>query len=423
MDTTNTKRHFKRALATTLVAVFAFLPYGGSAVHAVATDQEVADLNQQIDNQRKTLQDLEAQKAALQQAVDSAAGNVHDINSQIALIDAQIAQSNHAIREKQEEITALELEMTSIQQSIDRKTAEINTKKSQLANAIRQMDSNTRISTLALVITQENLSEFYSQAQAVTALSRNLKDTIDEVETLKSDLTAKQDALVKSRDDQRQAKLQLEVQRNAVVDQRSFKDTLLSDAKKTQDQYEDQLAQAAKEEQQANATISALEQQVQRKLNGGGDEYPDFTSTGYIWPVKGPLTAYFHDPSYPFRRYIGEHTGLDIGVPQGTPVKAAADGVVSVVHSQGWVTDAAGKKIRSALNFVGVVHEKGIATRYLHLSAVYVHTDQFVRQGDIIGLSGGLPGTAGAGTTTTGAHLHLEFRVDGIPDDPLKYLP
>lgn len=406
-----------------IVGIMAVSLYPAAMVRSQAADP-IAELNQQIEDRKKALAELQQRSNELQSVVDQAAGQVHDIESQISLIDRQIDQSTFAIQQKTTQIETLELEMTSVQQTIDEKNDDLALKRDQLSDIIRRLDANTRVSTLALVLTQQNFADFYGQAQATTSLSNSLKEGIGTVKVVRDELQQKQDSLVAIRDEHRQSKLQLQLQRQSVVDQRDLKEGLLEGAEQTEDQYQNLLAQAAKEEQQANATIGALEKEIQNRLSGNSNQpLPIFNSKGFVWPLSGRITAYFHDPSYPFRRFIGEHTGLDVAVPQGTPVRATADGVVSVVHDQGWVTDSAGRKIRSALNFVGLVHDQGMSSRYLHLSAVYVHGDQFVRQGEIIGLSGGLPGTVGAGTTTTGAHLHFEIRSDGLPDDPLKYLP
>lgn len=431
---TNIKTTLLGKFATVLVGFFVIsIPWAigqSNDPNAPATEvaepsavDPVADLNAQIAAKRKQLDDLRQQASAYQTAVDNSAKQVRDIKTQITTIDSQIAQTNFQIELKQTEIDSLELEMKALQQTIDEKTSAINSQKASLAEAIRQLDQNSRTSTLAVLVRNNSLSDFYGQAQAVASISQSLQDTITSLNRLKDELQSKQNQLNEKRDTVQQAKLELEVQKDSTADQRDLKTTLLSSAQNNEAQYDDLLKQSAQEEQQANATITALERQIQQQLNGGTDQ-PVFTSTGYIWPLQGIITAYFHDPTYPFRKSIGEHSGIDIGVPQGAPVRATADGIVSVVSDQGFQYSTDGRKLRSALNFVGIIHGDTISSRYLHLSKVFVSADQFVKQGDVIGLSGGLPGTAGAGAgLSTGAHLHFEVRIGGIPDDPLKYLP
>lgn len=391
----------------------------------------VADLNSQIEANKKRLQDLQQQETSYQQAVDQANGKVRDIQTQISAIDSQIAQTNFLIQTKQEEISTLELEMAAVQRQIDKKNSEIDGQKANLSDSLKRLDANSRTSTLALVLTHASLGEFYSQAEAIATISDSLSSSIASLQVLKKDLLAKQDEFSQTKDDLQQSKLQLQVQKQSTVDQRDTKDALLGSAQNSVGSYNELLQQSQLAEQQANSTISALEKQIQAKLSQSGPNQPVFSSTGFIWPVVGTITAYFHDPTYPFdckhwnNPNCMAHSAIDIGVPQGTPVRAAADGVVSAVNDQGFYTNAAGQKTRSALNYVAVCHDDNcnVSSRYLHLSVIYVKPMQNVKQGDIIGLSGGLPGTAGAGGMTTGAHLHFEIRESGLPVDPLRYLP
>ena len=122
------------------------------------------------------------------------------------------------------------------------------------------------------------------------------------------------------------------------------------------------------------------------------------------------LSTLFHDPTYPFR-HLFEHTGVDIPEPVGTPVHAAAAGYVAWVRAS-----------RDYGNYIMIIHEDGLATLYAHLSAQWAKPDQFVNQGEVIGKSGGVPGMPGAGLST-GAHVHFEVRKDGIPVNPMEYLP
>jgi murein DD-endopeptidase MepM/ murein hydrolase activator NlpD len=132
----------------------------------------------------------------------------------------------------------------------------------------------------------------------------------------------------------------------------------------------------------------------------------------FIWPVEGPLAAHFHDALY--LKFFGiPHQGIDIITHQLTPVKSAADGIVFLVKDGGLL----------GYTYVLIGHRDGIATLYGHLNVVQVAPGQEIHRGDVIGLSGGAPGTAGAGLITTGPHLHFEVIQNGINIDPLSVLP
>jgi murein DD-endopeptidase MepM/ murein hydrolase activator NlpD len=106
----------------------------------------------------------------------------------------------------------------------------------------------------------------------------------------------------------------------------------------------------------------------------------------------------------PFLRSPAMHTGLDLRADTGEPVRATANGTVSVA---GW-NGGYGK-------LVEIDHGNGFATRYGHLSAIDVHVGQSIKIGQIVG-------KVGSTGRSTGPHLHYETRVEGEAVDPQKFL-
>ena len=176
-------------------------------------------------------------------------------------------------------------------------------------------------------------------------------------------------------------------------------------------EYQRLLSRAKAEQNEAAAEIASMEKLMRAKIAKMEGKKLSINDNGMAWPVtKNVLTTYFHDPDYPFR-YIFEHPGVDIRAAQGTTLKAAASGYVARVKNGGL-----------GYSYIMIVHADGLSTVYGHVSKLYVKEDDYVIQGQRIGLTGGMPGTPGAGRLTTGPHLHFETRLNGIPVDPLGYL-
>lgn len=132
----------------------------------------------------------------------------------------------------------------------------------------------------------------------------------------------------------------------------------------------------------------------------------------FAWPVYGPVSAGFKNAAY--KKHFGvDHFGTDIVVGQGSPVAAAADGIVFMARDGG----------KTGYSYLLIGHRGGYATLYGHLSEFLVAPGQTVSAGDIVALSGGQPGTHGAGPMTTAAHLHFEVIKDGTNVNPQSVLP
>lgn len=117
-----------------------------------------------------------------------------------------------------------------------------------------------------------------------------------------------------------------------------------------------------------------------------------------IRPVSGTLTSRFGS------RGRGTHTGLDIATSHGTPIMAAASGTVTFAAYSGGYG-----------NMIVISHGNGVETYYAHCSALYVGVGTPVSQGETI---------AAVGSTgrSTGNHLHLEVRVNGVARNPQNYV-
>ncbi len=120
--------------------------------------------------------------------------------------------------------------------------------------------------------------------------------------------------------------------------------------------------------------------------------------------LEGPIGSGFGFRSDPFTGRAALHTGLDFPADTGTPINAAAGGVV--LFTEGHPQYG---------NMVEIDHGRGLVTRYAHTSKVLVRAGDIVRRGQPIALVG----TSGR---STGPHLHFEVLVDGVPQNPAKFL-
>lgn len=121
-------------------------------------------------------------------------------------------------------------------------------------------------------------------------------------------------------------------------------------------------------------------------------------------PIEAPVGSGFGFRSDPFTGRAALHTGLDFAAESGTRINAAAGGVVLPLEVH-----------PSYGNLVEIDHGRGLLTRYAHTSKVLVKAGDIVRRGQVI---------AEVGTTgrSTGPHLHFEVMVDGVHQDPAKFL-
>lgn len=148
------------------------------------------------------------------------------------------------------------------------------------------------------------------------------------------------------------------------------------------------------------------EEQILAKLEEtAGKRVERWASTPSIWPVKGPITSRFGPRISPFTGKKAFHSGLDIGSPRGTEIRAPAAGKVVIAAYD----TRMGK-------FIRIDHGFGIETTYGHLSKVLVKYGKKVKRGDLIGLVGN------TGKFSTGPHLHYQIALNDKVVNPVQYI-
>lgn len=127
-------------------------------------------------------------------------------------------------------------------------------------------------------------------------------------------------------------------------------------------------------------------------------------STPAIWPARGWVTSDFGTRLDPYTASRAMHRGVDIANRAGTPIVSPADGVVVYAGYEGGY----GKVIV-------VDHGFGVRTRYAHLAEIDAQLGERVKKGQQIGAIGNTG-------RSTGPHLHYEVRVNGVPENPRKFV-
>ena len=127
---------------------------------------------------------------------------------------------------------------------------------------------------------------------------------------------------------------------------------------------------------------------------------PASLAGGVPWPVEGEVVSRFASP-----RHDHQHQGVDIKVPEGTPVIAVADGVVTMAAEHYGLYG----------RLVMVQHDDGVTTYYGHNVKNLVITGQHVETGEPVAL-------AGHSGNASCDHLHFEVHVKGLPLDPMQVL-
>jgi len=400
------------------------LPFWHFASADLSTD--IKKLESSIDEKAKKIDQLEAERKKYEALVRSKQQEAISLGNEMSILESKIAQTQVSLEKLKLEIEKLEEEIAFLELTIKQKEEDINRQKTYLGGLLKEINFQDELTDVNILLWYENFSDYFEHVSSYQSLHEDLQLTIDSIylektqlESEKADLESKNKAL----SDQ---KIALEHEESKLEEELLVKEFYLEEIKNSEEKFNQLLRTARDNENSMDSELKSLENSLRAKLkekqeadnkktSEQKDQGLEFLNQSAIlrWPCtpnKG-VSSYFHDKDYPYRRFF-EHSGIDIRLSQSSPVYAAESGYVAKAKDNGL-----------GYNYIMVIHGDNISTVYGHVSRIDVIAGQYVKKGDQIGLSGGAPGTPGAGQFSTGAHLHFEVRLNGIPVDPLIYLP
>ncbi len=373
--------------------------------------QEVDTLQDQVKQKQTRVKELDAMIKGYRDRQVEQQNAALSLQNQLALLENGIQEKQLSVERAQREAESTTLEIQALATQITLQQNAITRREAALTDIFGKLQQDGSVSIFDAFLSRPSLSEVFVRVDELARLEGDLGEATRVLKSEKTILEGKR----KQQEDRRAAlekqKLDAQVAQTELEEERSSKLSLINATQDKEDEFRKIVYELRQQQQSEAGDIQSLQDRLKDRL----DSIDAALARGDVllnWPVpvRRGISAHFHDPTYPFRKLF-EHPGVDLPVPVGTPVRAAAGGYVA------W--NRTGKQYG---NYVMVVHAGGVATVYAHLSKFGSKPDTYVERGDIIGYSGGKPGDAGAGLST-GPHLHFEVRQNGIPVNPENFLP
>jgi murein DD-endopeptidase MepM/ murein hydrolase activator NlpD len=386
----------RRVLLLLFLALLTAAPAAGDNVtRKRSVDSQISGLQDKIAAARAKEQRLSAEIADVSSRIRTLESQVGDVSTDLALLEQDLALQ----REKLARITELwQLQTERLgllrrqhEQAIDR-----------LSDRLVAIYQSGNLTTVDVLLDSSNFSELVTRldyARELAAQDERIAESVgrakDRIQLQQANTTVTRKKIfavaqaVAARTQQTRAvRNQLVARENALAGTRAERRETLASVQKEKAEY--------LHEVEALAAVSASLASRIQSSQSSSQVVP--SSSGLIWPVSGPVTS-----GYGWR-WGRMHEGIDIAVPAGTPVSAAASG--RVIYA-GWMGGYG--------NLVVIDHGAGLATAYGHNSSIAAGSGSSVSQGQTIAY-------AGSTGHSTGPHVHFEVRVNGSAVDPLGYL-
>jgi murein DD-endopeptidase MepM/ murein hydrolase activator NlpD len=346
-------------------------------------------------------QELERKLNATQEKLEHARAHAGVLTTRISHESAQIDRLTTEVAALRNKEAAVAARLAQKQAELDQAQARLDYLKQRLREAIRILEerlvaiyTSNEPDLITVLLEADGWDDLLARTAYERALRNQDDDIVARVRTLRNEMQVTVNRIRAARDEIATRKHELETTRMKL----KARTAELAAARRKQHET---LEKVREREEHLEGDLTEISQKIAEQLAQGAGALPAGAirpgANGLIWPVNGPVVSGFG------MRWGRMHEGVDIAVPTGTQIRAAASGSVELAGAVGGYG-----------NYSCIGHGGGLSTCYAHMSQIFVSSGQ-VAQGQIIGL-------VGCTGHCFGPHLHFEVRVNGQAVDPLGYL-
>lgn len=367
-------------------------------------------LQSELEAKQSQLEKVEERKGVLTTTITGYGDKIERLTAAVAGIRTREAAARERLAAKQAELNQAQAQLDAAKARLARVRAQLKRALVALRERLVAMYETGNPDLISVIVGSNDLedlaarTEYLNRIQGMDeAVVGRVRDLRDEVKELVSRRRDSKDRIESARDTIASEKEALTAERTAL---QSRQGELVA----TRADREAALRQISAHEEELDGDVSSIQGKIAAQLaETGAAPLPAGPIKGgsgsMIWPVDGPVVSGFGsrtiNGSYEY------HPGIDIAVPEGTPIRAALDGTVSLQQSE---AESGGYG-----NYTCLDHGGGLSTCYAHQSSFAVSLGQSVSQGDVIGYTG-------CTGYCLGPHLHFEVRINGSVTDPMGYL-
>jgi murein DD-endopeptidase MepM/ murein hydrolase activator NlpD len=398
-------------LRSARVRFFFVLASVGVVFAAWAQSPARATVEDRLNQTEDRLSEASQKQGVLSQEIEGLSARISEYETQVAALRAEEREVETRLQAKQAELDQAEEEVEAAQKELKILAARLKRSLRILSERLVAIYQSGSTDIADLVLTSadygelieqsEYLEHIQSQDETIVSRVRDLRnqqlEVVERLEKARDTIESARDAIATEEQNLATARQAVENQQGELLAVRGERQAALDRIDEQVGHLEGIQADLQAKIQEQIAAASGLS-----TLPAGPMSAP--SAAGLIWPVDGLITSGFGPRSSPGGVGSTNHEGIDFGVPEGTPIRAAKSGTVIIASYQGGYG-----------NYTCIDHGSGLSTCYGHQSSFAVSSGQSVDQGQIIGYSG----NTGA---STGPHLHFEVRVNGVAQDPMGYL-